>query len=161
MTPTAAPLEPDSRFPSGKWTGFFIDKRLPGKHWMELVLHFSQGKMTGTGRDRVGTFAVDGTYQLDDGRCVWVKQYAGLHRVNYRGFNEGKGIWGTWELKDRGYTFTGGFHIWPEGIADPTQPVLEEEANPPAEVESEELIPVGAFWRAERRLPPGSIATAR
>jgi hypothetical protein len=30
--------------------------------------------------------------------------------VFYRGFREGKGIWGTWEITIQ---FHGGFHIWP------------------------------------------------
>jgi hypothetical protein len=142
------PLETDPRFPSGKWVGFFTDRRLPGRHQMELTLTFSQKHMVGAGRDRVGAFAVDGAYQLSDGLCVWVKQYIGRHSVGYRGFNEGKGIWGTWELTDQGYTFTGGFHIWPEGMPDPTLPDLEEEADPPVDVElpqfEREPVPVGA-----------------
>ena len=35
--------------------------------------------------------------------------YPGRHSVSYRGFREGKGIWGTWELG----AYRGGFHIWP------------------------------------------------
>ena len=43
--------------------------------------------------------------------------------------NEGKGIWGTWEID----ATRGGFHIWPEGMGDPTAPALEAEAEAPAE----------------------------
>jgi hypothetical protein len=32
--------------------------------------------------------------------------------VTFRGFREGKGIWGTWEI---GSAWKGGFHIWPLG----------------------------------------------
>src|SRR5580692_9324069 len=134
-------VESDPRFPSGKWGGFFTDKRKPGKHQMEMVLTFAQGKMIGSGRDMVGAFVIDGAYQLNDGKCMWIKQYVGGHAVGYRGFNEGKGIWGTWDLP--GTTSTGGFHIWPEGMSDPSQPVLEEEAELPAEVEQEGPVPVG------------------
>jgi hypothetical protein len=141
MTPSPSSLETDPRFPSGKWVGFFIDRRLPGRHAMELVLTFNQGNMTGSGRDKVGAFTIDGAYQLSDGLCVWVKQYVGKHAVGYRGFNEGKGIWGTWELKDRGQTFTGGFHIWPDGMPDPTVSVLSEEADQPVEVTDDQLVP--------------------
>ena len=74
---------------------------------------------------------------------MWMKQYVGKHTVGYRGFNEGKGIWGTWTLTDLGGTFTGGFHIWPEGMPDPSQTVLEEEAEIPADATSDELLPVG------------------
>ncbi len=141
MTPSAN-HETDERFPSGRWVGFFTDKRMPGKHSMELILAFSNGNISGTGRDRVAEFTVNGAYQLSDGKCLWLKQYVKLHAVGYRGFNEGKGIWGTWELTDQGYHFTGGFHIWPEGMADPTQPVMEEEAEPPLEIPNEELEPM-------------------
>ena len=61
----------------------------PGKPEMELVLAFSQGSMTGSGRDRIGEFTIEGGYQISDGKCVWVKQYVGKHAVGYRGFNEG------------------------------------------------------------------------
>lgn len=129
--------ESDPRFPSGKWVGFWTDKRLPGKHQMELELTFSNGSMTGSGRDIVGTFAIEGTYHLDDGLCLFLKQYVAQHVVGYRGFNEGKGIWGSWELIIQKQKFTGGFHIWPHGMADPTQPTLDEEAEIPSDVGGE------------------------
>jgi len=149
MTPhSSSPVETDPRFPSGKWVGFFTDRRIPGKHQMELFLTFCQQSIVGSGRDWVGAFTIDGSYQLSDGLCIWVKQYIGKHLVGYRGFNEGKGIWGAWELTDLGLTFTGGFHIWPEGMPDPTQPRLEEEADVPMDVGlpqfDQEPVPVGA-----------------
>ena len=119
-------------FPSGPWPGFFLDPRVPGRHQMELRLTFRDGRMTGEGRDRVGTFAVDGTYAADSGKCGFTKQYLKQHAVHYAGYNEGKGIWGTWKLDDA----TGGFHIWPEGMADPTVPHLSEEADVPADGET-------------------------
>jgi hypothetical protein len=134
--------ETDPRFPSGKWVGFFIDKRLPGRHQMEITITFAGGHLTGDGRDRVGKFSFRGTYCTADGKCEWVKHYVKAHAVTYRGFNEGKGIWGTWELIDLGGVYTGGFHIWPEGMADPTQPRLAEEADPPIEVVVPEREPV-------------------
>jgi hypothetical protein len=139
----APELESDPRFPSGKWTGFFTDKRMPGKHPMDLILTFASNIMAGSGRDRVGTFTIEGAYQLVDGKCDWLKEYVGKHAVNYHGFNEGQGIWGAWELAHDGMTATGGFHIWPEGMPDPTQPVLREEADLPSEIQREELEPVG------------------
>ena len=75
--------------------------------------------MVGDGLDCVGLFTIQGKYDVTDGECYWTKQYLGKHGVHYRGFNEGKGIWGTWELNDPGKTTKGGFHIWPEGIPDP------------------------------------------
>ena len=115
-------------FPSGPWVGFYLDRRTPGKQSMELRLLFAAGVMTGEGRDPVGQFVVDGKYDAAGGECRFVKTYPGRHAVAYTGFNEGKGIWGTWALDG----VTGGFHIWPEGMADPTQQTLKEEADIPA-----------------------------
>jgi hypothetical protein len=124
-------VESDPRFPSGKWVGFYLDRRMPGRHQMELTLNFADGQMSGDGQDRVGRFTVAGTYSTTDGKCNWVKQYLKAHALTYRGFNEGKGIWGTWELIWSGSVFTGGFHIWPDGTPDPTRPRLAEEADVP------------------------------
>ena len=137
--------EVDSLFPSGKWVGFFTDNRVPGKHGMELNLEFRDSVMTGEGRDIVGNFTVNGVYRLDDGSCNFKKTYAGSHAILYSGFNEGKGIWGTWELQG----VKGGFHIWPEGMGESTQNVLEEEAPIKFEeetgsaIEERELVPAG------------------
>lgn len=130
--------ESDPRFPSGRWTGFFLQKELPGKHMMELVLSFSQGILKGEGRDRVGQFIFTGRYTVADGKCHWTKRYLGRHDVFYQGFNEGKGIWGVWEIPpsqgDRG--FRGGFNIWPEGMADPTDSHLKTAVELPRAVEA-------------------------
>lgn len=143
--PTGPLTEADPRFPSGAWTGFFLQKEVPGRHWMELHLDFRDGVMTGEGRDRVGHFLVRGRYELEDGTCYWVKRYVGRHDVSYSGFNEGRGIWGTWEIPPY---YKGGFHIWPEAMGDPTQRRLSAEADTPApspaEVPEEEPIPAGA-----------------
>jgi hypothetical protein len=64
------------------------------------------------GSDDVGKFIIRGRYTARAGECHWTKTYAGAHDVFYRGFREGKGIWGTWEL---GPAETGGFRIWPLG----------------------------------------------
>src|SRR5438132_836925 len=83
--------ETDPRFPSGPWTGFFVQKLIaPGKHTMELRLQFRGGTMTGEGRDWVGPFLVRGRYDVADGKCHFTKSYVGRHDVFYRGFNEGK-----------------------------------------------------------------------
>jgi hypothetical protein len=149
-TPDVGELETDSRFPSGRWTGFFLQKLLPGRHLMELLLTFRQGTMTGEGRDWVGDFIIRGRYDTADGKCHWTKRYVGKHDVFYQGFNEGKGIWGTWEIAaTREYPRQhGGFHIWPEGMADPTGQVLHAEVEEPIEapappVKEKVLEPVG------------------
>ncbi len=138
-------LETDPRFPSGPWVGFFLQRQVPGKHLMELRLTFRQGTMTGEGRDWVGDFVIRGMYDLGDGRCHWTKHYIGRHDVFYQGYNEGKGIWGQWEIppeQNAGVHYHGGFHIWPEGMGDPTDEHLTEEADLPAPVE--DAITVGA-----------------
>lgn len=126
--------ESDTRFPSGPWKGFFVYSTPNSKCSMELRLQFSNGRMVGDGYDVVGAFRIEGTYNLETGECVWDKQYQGRHTVKYRGFNEGKGISGTWRLISEGYVFRGGFHIWPEGMADPTKLDATEEADKPLEI---------------------------
>jgi len=144
------PVETDPRFPSGPWQGFFLMAHLPGRHRMELHLSFCQGVMTGEGRDLIGPFLIRGKYNLDDGKCRWTKRYIGKHDVAYQGYNEGKGIWGLWEIPP---SWRGGFHIWPSAMGDPTSPKLAEAIDGPAEVqpvqdvekvEAAEPEPVGA-----------------
>jgi hypothetical protein len=109
--------EPDPRFPSGAWTGFFLQSWLPGRNKMTLDLEWRDGTVTGHGHDRVGPFTITGTYATASGRCEWTKQYLGRHSVAYRGVNNAQGIWGVWEIRQLGglYVDRGGFHIWPEG----------------------------------------------
>jgi hypothetical protein len=130
--------ETDPRFPSGRWTGFFLQPQLPGKHQMELLLTFRQGLVNGEGRDRVGAFTIRGRYSLEDGKCTWTKHYIGRHDVFYSGYGEERGIWGKWDIpaeQNRGLHWHGGFFIWPEGMGDPTGEHLEEEADLPVHVE--------------------------
>ena len=110
-------LETDARFPSGPWTGFFLQSWLPGRQATNLDLACQAGRLTGTGHDRVGPYTVDGNYELESGRCEWTKQYLGKHAVEYRGVNDGHGIWGVWEIRQLCglYVDRGGFHLWPEG----------------------------------------------
>ncbi len=113
-------------FPSGPWTGFYNYQ--PGdRHRMELQLEFANGSLTGDGIDDIGKFAIKGRYDTASAECYWTKTYLGRHDVFYRGFREGKGIWGTWEI---GLFARGGFHIWPrragEGEADTEQAEVSE-----------------------------------
>ena len=138
-SPPESLAETDPRFPSGPWRGFFLMDHWPGRHQMELLLTFRQGVMTGEGRDRIGPFLIRGKYTLEDGKCHWTKRYIGQHDVAYQGYNEGKGIWGLWEIPP---SSRGGFHIWPTGMGDPTSPHLAEAAQAPAETPLEpELAP--------------------
>jgi hypothetical protein len=140
------PVEQDDRFPSGEWKGFFLQRQLPGRHWMELHLTFRDGLIRGEGRDWVGEFLMTGRYQVSDGKCWWTKKYLKRHDVFYQGYNEGKGIWGTWEIPG---DFSGGFHIWPIAMGDPTGGTLSEEAEAPAAVVVEEVVEVEEAVGAE------------
>jgi hypothetical protein len=149
-SPSHGPTETDPRFPSGPWQGFFLMAHLPGRHRMELHLSFQQGVMSGEGRDLIGPFLIRGKYQLDDGKCTWTKRYIGKHDVAYQGYNEGKGIWGLWEIPP---SWRGGFHIWPTAMGDPTSHRLAEAKDQPTEIHTDldpegieigELEPVGA-----------------
>ncbi len=147
--PEPETLETDPRFPSGPWVGYFLQPLLPGRHYMELRLTFRQGELTGEGRDWVGEFLLRGRYSVEDGKCRWTKRYLAKHDVFYQGFNEGKGIWGVWEIPPGKVSPTGwrgGFHIWPEGMPDPSKPQLSEEADLPVEPEEriKEMEEVGA-----------------
>lgn len=122
----------DPRFPSGPWTGFFLQRPLyAGRNRMSLALWFRDGRLDGEGRDRVGRFVLRGHYDTESGEVVMRKRYLGRHEIFYRGYNDaGMGIWGTWAIE--GY-MTDGFHIWPEGMADPTQRRRAAEADEPIE----------------------------
>jgi hypothetical protein len=126
-----APSERDPRYPSGPWKGFFLQSWMPGRHPTTMHLTWRDGGLAGTGQDWVGPYTIDGHYDLQTGRCAWTKQYLGKHSVAYRGINDGRGIWGVWEIRQFGgfYIDRGGFHIWPEGTdlseaSDATEKVL-------------------------------------
>ena len=99
----------EPNFPSGPWVGFY-NYRPGDRHRMNLQLSFANSVMTGTGNDDVGPFVIHGSYDGKSCECYWTKTYPGSHDVFYRGFREGKGIWGTWEIE---LSTRGGFHIWP------------------------------------------------
>lgn len=100
-----------SDLPAGPWTGFYNYGAGTGRHRMDLVLSFANGLISGDGTDDVGPFLISGHYDGQGGECHWTKTYVGGHDVFYRGFHEGNGIWGLWELA----WLSGGFHIWPLG----------------------------------------------
>lgn len=139
MAEPQRPLETDSRFPSGPWQGFWLHPASNNQRGeMEIVLTFADEQLTGEGRDVVGEFLFKGRYSLESGECHFTKHYIGKHNVFYRGFNEGKGIWGLWEIRysipgGRTYIDKGGFHIWPEGMSDPTHSSLKTEEPIPQE----------------------------
>src|SRR5580692_8945039 len=111
----------DYQFPSGPWVGVYTCFNHTRKHMTELVLEFKNGAITGDGADGIGMFIISGNYSAQSGECSWVKQYVGRHAVDYKGYRDGKGIWGNWTLANS----KGGFHIWPLS-QDPALTTAEE-----------------------------------
>jgi hypothetical protein len=128
----------DSLFPSGHWTGFY-NYAPQDKHRMDMHLTFARGSVAGEGNDDIGVFFIKGKYDTGTKECHWTKSYPGSHDVFYRGFREGKGIWGTWEIS----LLSGGFHIWPrdEGTGD-LHTSAEQEAKPVEAIGVHETAPV-------------------
>jgi hypothetical protein len=112
------------QFPSGEWVGFYTYAGHSKKFMMDLVLEFKNGRITGEGADGIGMFIISGNYSEEGGECSWVKQYVGQHAVDYKGYREGKGIWGNWSLEGG----RGGFHIWPLSEGGPVN--VTEESEP-------------------------------
>jgi len=110
-------LEPlaEPEYPSGPWIGYYLYQATGARHRQELTLHFGGGAMTGEGLDDVGLFVISGRYDAANRELWWTKRYRGSHDVSYRGFREGRGIWGTWEI--RGFSH-GGFRIWPKALGE-------------------------------------------
>jgi hypothetical protein len=136
MDPTpVTSFETDERLPSGEWTGFWLQRpHTKSRQWMELMLTFAAGAITGAGADMVGPFVVRGRYDLKTGQVVIHKSYVGQHHVLYEGWAEiDKGIWGLWTIPPAGRD---GFHIWPKGMKDPTQHELAAEMSEPVPVDA-------------------------
>jgi hypothetical protein len=119
------PLERESNFPSGEWSGYFIENR-PEKGWMHLYLSFRDGQIKGEGTDYVGPWHIRGEYEEDSGKCQWIKQYLGRHQVCYGGTLGDQGIVGTWKIGD---FLQGKFHIWPKGLGGLDEMYLQQELN--------------------------------
>ncbi len=135
-----------AQFPSGPWIGFYNYKSGGKRHRMDLSLTFSNARMAGDGCDNVGPFVIAGGYDEDTGECEWTKTYVGAHDVHYRGFREGKGIWGLWNLEGG----AGGFHIWPLGDGRPPLVAAEEEERetPALYGDVRELVPLVKLHKA-------------
>jgi len=118
----------DELYPSGPWVGFYNYQ--PGeRHRMQLHLTFANGVISGDGNDDIGRFFIKGRYE-SQAECHWTKTYVDAHDVFYRGFREGKGIWGTWEIDNFAH---GGFHIWPKRAGDSESVVESEIAAEPVD----------------------------
>jgi hypothetical protein len=119
-----APVETDPRFVSGQWKGFWIQHGRCGD--MQLHIEFRAGRLSGVGRDRVGSFSVYGTYDLKSGKATFIKAYFRAHQIDYRGHAEvvGQGIWGVWKLPFP--ADCGGWHIWPKEFDDGQNTLVHE-----------------------------------
>jgi hypothetical protein len=124
-----------SLFPSGQWVGFYTYSGHAAQFLMDLILEFKQGVISGEGHDGIGGFVISGVYSADTRECSWKKTYVGRHTVDYQGFGEDKGIWGTWALTGA----TGGFKIWPLSEGAPL--AATEEADSLKERETQPAIP--------------------
>jgi hypothetical protein len=113
-----------AQFPSGPWVGFYTYHGHSQRALMDLNLRFRDGKIEGDGADGINTFVIAGWYDAQKLECGWQKIYP-THQVDYTGYREGKGIWGTWKIRKT----TGGFHIWPlsEGGPPDLRKLAEEE----------------------------------
>src|SRR5262249_12642936 len=99
QTLQASELEVDPRFPSGPWTGFFLQRLRPGRNTMTLDMTLPNRQLHATGADGVGRFTFTGSYDAAGGSCSWTKHYLGRHRVSYEGQNDGRSIWGVWQIR--------------------------------------------------------------
>jgi hypothetical protein len=129
----------DDHFPSGPWAGFYNYTGPEDRHRMDLHLTFADGRVTGEGNDDIGPFLIDGRFDAGSRECSWTKTYLGAHDVFYRGFGEGNGIWGTWEIPAWN---KGGFHIWPRQSGNGEHEKLEREADAPVEAIGTEVSSV-------------------
>jgi hypothetical protein len=125
----------DPDFPSGPWIGFYVYANARQKrHRMDLALTFARGCVSGSGSDDIGRFTIQGKFDGRTRECFWTKTYIGAYDVFYRGFREGRGIWGTWELDQ---SLHAGFHIWPLASGMDLTQSKHNKAQRPV------LIPVG------------------
>ena len=117
-------------FPSGPWIGFYTYASPQDKHRQDFQLSFENGRMDGSGSDDIGFFILRGTYNEDSLEAKWLKTYPGSHDVDYRGFREGKGIYGQWTIGGS----SGGFMIWPKGKGDGMSESVGETVEEPVGV---------------------------
>jgi hypothetical protein len=117
----------EADFASGPWTGYY--QQGGRRHEQHLELAFADGSVRGDGGDAIGAFVIRGSYDLASREVRWTKQYLGAHVVAYRGFREGRGIWGTWRIGALGE----GFHVWPLGRAAVASAAERAAAPLPAE----------------------------
>src|SRR5687768_2885658 len=68
--------EPDRRFMTGQWRGYWLQPPNRTQHHMQMALVFDNGVVNGLGVDTLGDFEIVGTYDVTDGSCDFKKRYA-------------------------------------------------------------------------------------
>ena len=115
-------------YPSGMWCGFWDQQHLGRQPMKSFELRFDRGEVRGSGKDVVGKFTVEGTYDTLSGRILFIKRYIGKHQVMYEGEPDGEGkILGKWKIVNKyGQTLIGSFLIYPD-LPKPTgdEPIFE------------------------------------
>ena len=124
-------------FPSGDWYGFYTYHQHAGRHPMDIRFTFENGRISASGGDPIGEFVLTGDYCEKSRECHWIKRYLGAHAVSYQGFREGKGIWGTWELRES----KGGFHVWPVGTGGTVEYQVEAQEEPVTAADPSRSLP--------------------
>lgn len=96
------------------------------RYGQDLSLEFRDGMVRGEGLDQLGRFFIRGRCESGSEEIRWTKSYLGAHTVAYRGFFDGRSIWGLWEIPAFGRD---GFRIWPEGFEEPAGLAIAAEAD--------------------------------
>lgn len=118
MPPADEMHELDDRFPTGEWTGFFLQPDSHQRYVMNCHLEFARDSISGGGDDLVGEFSIRGAYSTENAECSWTKQYIGQHAVEYTGQARARGIIGQWRIRGTPTSWTGPFFVWPRACGD-------------------------------------------
>ncbi|MEZ0227008.1 MAG: hypothetical protein ACAI25_00160 [Planctomycetota bacterium] len=121
--------ESETLIPSGPWHGFYTYPGSHQRHRMDLRLDFKSARITGSGVDDIGRFAISGHYDVETLKCTWKKTYLGAHTVLYDGAYDLGSIYGMWTLPST----KGGFRIWPGARGEGEARYVEAAEDAPVE----------------------------
>ena len=126
--------------PDGPWTGFYEEYGKEGNFPMSCTFTFSEGNISGSGSDEVGTFTFAGSYSKD--YQVSMKKSYHTHTLLYEGHADENGIWGKWSFPAMKF-ISAGFHLWPKkGAKESIKEELAIEEAIEELLEVEETIPL-------------------
>ncbi|MEM7574604.1 MAG: hypothetical protein AAF433_16990 [Bacteroidota bacterium] len=111
-------------FPAGVWEGFYTYREGPTATQcpMRCQMNFSEGQLSGSGNDNIGSFSWQGSYNKVAMSCTMTKSYT-THQVHYFGRVDENGIWGNWKLDN----MHGGFHLWPQKATEEKEAIKEQQ----------------------------------